>query len=345
MDGHDSPLDWVLAMAPYRRDAEHLETLLAQNGVAVRRAEGLEELTALLEQGPGVLVATHEALNPEVLEVIRRHLIDQPEWSEMPLIILLDRAAPQARVRAELSAAWPRSRQLYYQRPVTTLELLSGIQSILLARLRQRDIRDRIEREVELRRELNHRVKNILASISSIFQMTRRRAVSLDEFADDFAGRLAALANVHSAVFQADGEAVEFSSVVELTLSPYRAKGTDRVVFTGPTVLLRPDAATTLALCLHELATNALKYGALSQPEGRISLQWSVSQDDDVLTLEWIESGGPPVSEPTRSGYGTRYIRSALNSLFGTPPIILFHPQGLRCTLSGPLPRVPLREA
>jgi two-component sensor histidine kinase len=345
VDGHDSPLDWVLAMAPYRRDAEHLETLLAQNGVAVRRAEGLEELTALLEQGPGVLVATHEALNPEVLEVIRRHLIDQPEWSEMPLIILLDRAAPQARVRAELSAAWPRSRQLYYQRPVTTLELLSGIQSILLARLRQRDIRDRIEREVELRRELNHRVKNILASISSIFQMTRRRAVSLDEFADDFAGRLAALANVHSAVFQADGEAVEFSSVVELTLSPYRAKGTDRVVFTGPTVLLRPDAATTLALCLHELATNALKYGALSQPEGRISLQWSVSQDDDVLTLEWIESGGPPVSEPTRSGYGTRYIRSALNSLFGTPPIILFHPQGLRCTLSGPLPRVPLREA
>jgi two-component sensor histidine kinase len=329
-------------MAPYRRDAEHLETLLAQNGVAVRRAEGLEELT---EQGPGVLVATHEALNPEVLEVIRRHLIDQPEWSEMPLIILLDRAAPQARVRAELSAAWPRSRQLYYQRPVTTLELLSGIQSILLARLRQRDIRDRIEREVELRRELNHRVKNILASISSIFQMTRRRAVSLDEFADDFAGRLAALANVHSAVFQADGEAVEFSSVVELTLSPYRAKGTDRLVFTGPTVLLRPDAATTLALCLHELATNALKYGALSQPEGRISLQWSVSQDDDVLTLEWIESGGPPVSEPTRSGYGTRYIRSALNSLFGTPPIILFHPQGLRCTLSGPLPRVPLREA
>jgi two-component sensor histidine kinase len=344
VDGNDSPLDWVLAMAPYRRDAEHLETLLAQNGVAVRRAEGVEELTALLEQGPGVLVATHEALNPEVLEVIRRHLIDQPEWSEMPLIILLDRAAPQARVRAELSAAWPRSRQLYYQRPVTTLELLSGIQSILLARLRQRDIRDRIEREIELRRELNHRVKNILASISSIFQMTRRRAVSLDEFAEDFAGRLAALANVHSAVFQADGEAVEFSSVVELTLSPYRAKGTDRLVFTGPTVLLRPDAATTLALCLHELATNALKYGALSQPEGRISLQWSVSQDDDVLTLEWIESGGPPVSEPTRSGYGTRYIRSALNSLFGTPPIILFHPQGLRCTLSGPLPRVSLGQ-
>ncbi len=77
MDATDSPLDWVLTMAPYRRDAEHLEALLAQNGLPVRRAEGVEELTALLEQGPGVLVATHEALNPEVLEVIRRYF-DRP---------------------------------------------------------------------------------------------------------------------------------------------------------------------------------------------------------------------------------------------------------------------------
>ncbi|MGZ2443939.1 hypothetical protein ACVI55_006440 [Sinorhizobium medicae] len=105
MDATDSPLDWVLTMAPYRRDAEHLETLLTHNGLPVRRAEGVQELTALLEQGPGVLVATHEALNPQVLEVIRRHLIDQPEWSEMPLVILLDRAVPQARIRAELSGS------------------------------------------------------------------------------------------------------------------------------------------------------------------------------------------------------------------------------------------------
>ncbi|MEZ2223422.1 sensor histidine kinase [Rhizobium sp. RCC_161_2] len=339
MAANDSHLDWVLAIAPYRRDAEHLNTFLAQNGVDVRRADGLDELTALLEQAPGVLVATQEALNPEVLKAIGRHLVDQPEWSEMPVVILLDRMMPQARVRSELSSVWPRSRQLYYQRPVTALELLSGIQSSLLARLRQRDVRDHIEREIELRRELNHRVKNILSSISSIFQMTRRRAVSLNEFADDFAGRLAALANVHSAVFQANGESVEFSRIAELTLSPYRANGANRVRFGGPAVLLSPEAATTLALCFHELATNALKYGALSKPEGRVTLNWSVSQDED-LTIQWIESGGPPASEPERSGYGTRYIRSALYSLFGTPPSILFRPQGLRCALAGPLTRV-----
>jgi two-component sensor histidine kinase len=333
---NDSALDWVLAMAPYRRDADYLETLLSQNGVTVRRAEGVDELTLLLEQTPGVLVATHEALNPEVLEAIRRHLLDQPDWSEMPLVILLDRTVPRPRIRAELSAAWPRSRQLYYQRPITTLELLSGVQSALLARLRQRDVRDHLEREVELRRELNHRVKNILASVSSMFEMTRRRAVSLDDFAADFSGRLMALANVHSAVFQAEDEAIELFRIAELTFSPYQAKGQERLVFEGPRILLRPEAATTLALCLHELATNALKYGALSQPEGRVTLEWSISSDD-LLMLQWFESGGPPVSEPSRNGYGTRYIRSALSSVFGTPPSILFHPHGLRCTVSGPL--------
>ena len=85
---------------------------------------------------------------------------------------------------------------------------MSGIQSALLVRLRQRDVRDHIEREIELRRELNHRVKNIFASVTSIFEMTRRGASSMEEFDDDFRGRLGALAKVHSAVFEADGEDV-----------------------------------------------------------------------------------------------------------------------------------------
>jgi two-component sensor histidine kinase len=285
VSANDSRLDWVLAMAPYRRDADYLEVLLTQHGVPVQRAAGVKELAVLLEQSPGTFVATHEALNAEVLETVRRFLTDQPAWSEMPLVILLDRTASQARIRSQLSAAWPRSRQIYYQRPVTALELLSGVQSSLLARLRQRDVRDHIEREIELRRELNHRVKNILASISSIFEMTRRRAVSLNDFSNDFAGRLAALANVHSAVFQANGGAVDLRHIVDLTFSPYEADSHNRLVYEGPSVLLSPEAATTLALCLHELATNALKYGALSEPEGRIRLEWSASSSDDILTL------------------------------------------------------------
>lgn len=340
MSWNDGPLDWVLALAPYRRDADYLETLLTQHGLSVQRAAGLEELATRLEQSPGVLVATHEALNPEVLELVRSHLLGQPDWSEMPIIVLLDRAAPHARIRAELSAAWSGSRQLYYQRPVATLELVSGVQSALLARLRQRDVRDHIEREVELRRELNHRVKNILASVSSIFSMTRRGADSLERFSEDFGGRLMALANIHSVAFQADGEVVELAHVADLTLKPYRASDEDRIIVEGPVVTLRREAATTLALCFHELATNALKYGALSDPDGCVRLEWTVSGDDAILTIRWTEREGPPVSEPSRSGYGTSYLRSALRTVFGSPPTVLYHPEGLRFTGSGPLSRV-----
>jgi len=339
--GTDGSLDWVLILAPYRRDAEYLETLLTQHDMVVRQAVGPEELAAKLAEGPGILVVTHEALNPAVLDIIAHHLADQPAWSEMPIVVLLDRAAPHARVRAELSAKWPRSRQIFYQRPVATLELLSGVQSALLARFRQREVRDHLEREVELRRELNHRVKNILASVTAIFEMTRRGATSVDQLTDDYAGRLQALSKVHSIVFEAGGEAVDLTEIVERTRSPYRSGGGDRIFAEGPPIRVKRDASMTLALCFHELATNALKYGALSRPEGRVRIDWELSSEvDRILTLRWIESGGPPVTEPSNPGYGTRYIRSALRGLFGSPPQIIFDPGGLRCTAVGPSSRI-----
>lgn len=341
MSEGDGSLDWVLILAPYRRDADYLETLLRQHAIAARQAAGPEELAARLSEGPGMLIVTHEALDPAVLQVIAGHLAGQQAWSEMPIVVLLDRAAPQVRVRAELSAAWPRSRQIYYQRPLATLELLSGIQSALLSRFRQRDVRDYIEREVELRRELNHRVKNILASVQAIFDMTRRNATSLPEFAHDFSGRLKALSNVHSAVFEAGGETVDLANVINRTCMPYRIDGGDRITAEGPPVEIRHDAGTTLALCLHELATNALKYGALSSPEGRVALMWELSGGSEpMLTVEWTESGGPPVEQPASPGYGTRYLRSAIRGLFGAPPDMVFDRDGLRCSFSGPFSRV-----
>ena len=341
MPESDGSLDWVLILAPYRRDSEYLETLLIQHDMPVRQAAGPEELAVQLAREPGVLVVTHEALSPEVMDLIAEHLSGQPDWSEMPIIVLLDRATPHARVREELSARWSRARQIFYQRPLATLELLSGIQSALLARLRQREVRDHIEREIELRRELNHRVKNILASVTAIFEMTRRGATSADQLAEDFAGRLTALSKVHSIVFEADGEAVDLAEIVARTCSPYRDDGGDRIVAQGPPIQVKRDAGMTLALCFHELATNALKYGALSRPEGQVRLEWELSsQSDPVLTIRWIESGGPSVSEPSKPGYGTRYIRSALRGLFGAPPEIIFDPEGLRCIATGPFSRI-----
>jgi two-component sensor histidine kinase len=254
---------------------------------------------------------------------------------------LLDRAASQSRIKAALSAAWPRARQIFYQRPVAALELVSGIQSALLTRFRQREIRDYLDRESELRLELNHRVKNILASVISIFEMTRRGATTIQGLSEDFKGRLTALSNVHSAVFLAGGEGVLLADVVDSTLAPYRSEGPSGICIDGPEVLVSRDAGTTLALCLHELATNAIKYGALSSPEGQILLQWELSSGADPdLTITWAETRGPLVVEPSRVGYGTRYMRSALTALFGEPPEFVFATDGLSCRIHGPLSRV-----
>jgi len=335
--GDQSSLDHVIVLAPYRRDADYLGQLLSEHDIQVAACPDPAEIETCLSASPGVLVTTHEGLTPAILAAVARHLAQQPAWSEMPIIVLLDRSSPNARIRAELARTWPRGRLLFYQRPVTPVELISGVQSALLARLRQRDVRDHIERETELRRELNHRVKNILASVTSIFEMTRRGTSSLEAFADDFRGRLDALSKVHAAVFHADGEAVSIGTIVDLTFEPYQLPGRNRVITGGPDFMLSREAATTMALCLHELATNAIKYGALSTPEGQVSFTWGAA-DDDVWAL-WREAGGPPVIAPSRAGYGTRYLRSALASVFGRAPVLLFEPAGLQVEVRGAVSR------
>lgn len=342
-DDQDEPgaLDHVLILAPYRRDAEYLRQLLTEHDMPVDPCVGASDLATHLAADPGVFVTTHEALTPALIEVVADHLRAQPPWSEMPIVVLLDRASPNARIRAELAVAWPRSRQLFYQRPLAPVELVSGVQSALLARWRQRDVRDHIDREVELRRELNHRVKNILASVASIFEMTRRGATDLDAVAADFGARLNALSKVHSAVFHADGESIPIAEIAALTFDPYRMMGVSRIEARGPEVTLSRAAGTTLALCLHELTTNAIKYGALSRPEGCVRFDWEIVADDGPdLSIRWHETGGPPVVAPSRTGYGTRYLRSALASLFGSKPDIQFATDGLRCEAQGPLSRV-----
>ncbi|RYG87261.1 MAG: sensor histidine kinase [Alphaproteobacteria bacterium] len=324
-------------MAPYRRDAEYLSGLLKEHDIEVALSDG-NRLAEHMREAAGVLVTTHEALTPEVIDAVRANLGSQPPWSEMPIVILLDRSSPNALIRSKLAHHWPRARLLYYERPVSAVELLSGIQSALLVRLRQRDVRDHIDREVELRRELNHRVKNILASVASIFQMTHRGASTVEDLATDFSGRLQALSNVHSAVFDATGEAVSMREITDLTFAPYRLHGADRVTAVGEDFRLSGENSTTMALCLHELTTNAIKYGALSVATGQVTFQWAIVEGQ--LSIDWTERDGPPVVAPTRSGYGTRFLRSALANLFGASPIIEFDPRGLRCAVTGSAEKV-----
>ncbi|MDQ0323349.1 two-component sensor histidine kinase [Pararhizobium capsulatum DSM 1112] len=341
----ESELDWVLILAPFRKDADYIAAFLREQEVEVRAAKADDDLIQHLDLAPGVIVITHEALKPDVVAKIAEHLAKQADWSEVPVIVLLERAAPIARIRTQLQSSWPGSRLMFHMRPIAALELVNAIQSNLIVRLRQRQVRDSIEREKELRLELNHRVKNILASVTSIFQMTKRGATSLEDLDTEFTGRLQALSNVHTAVVEAGGEEVSLYAVVGLTVSPYNRSGASRIDVRGAEIVVSREAGTTIALCLHELITNAIKYGALSVPAGNVTIAWDLGKlGEPFLSLEWCEVGGPTVREPTRYGYGSRYVRSALGSLFGSAPEIVFAPTGFRCRVGGPLSRLTPRD-
>jgi two-component sensor histidine kinase len=339
-------LNRALVLAPLRKDSSYVAELLSKHSIETEVCDDARRLETALADTPGLLIATHEALTESILDCVGSHLRAQPDWSELPIIVLVDQAATRANIQSMLAARWPRSRLVFYQRPVATLELLSGVQSLLLARHRQREVRDHLERELELRRELNHRVKNILASVLSIVHLTKRSAASTDQMATDLEGRLTALAQVHSAVFRAGGETVQLSDVVATTFAPYADAGErSRVSAKGPQLTISRDSGTALALCLHELVTNALKYGALSVDQGHVSLRWRISgRANRQFHLEWVESGGPSVGPPARVGYGTRYVRVALAGLLGNAPTIEFDEAGLRLTASGPVSRLTAAE-
>jgi two-component sensor histidine kinase len=337
----ESELDWVLVLAPFRRDADYIAASLGEQKVTVRHSGASDDLRNELSLLPGVIIITHEALSKPVIATIGEHVAAQPDWSEVPILVLLEKAAPVTQIRSQLERVWPGARLLFHTRPIARLELVNSIQTNLLVRLRQKQVRNAIEREVELRHELNHRIKNILASVTSIFNMTRRGASTVEELATDFTGRLHALSNVHTAVFEAGGDEVSLSSVIAVTVAPYNGDGLTRINVEGSDVLINRTSATTIALCLHELTTNAIKYGALSHKNGSVHIVWAISDDaSSMFSLSWVETGGPEVVEPRRRGYGTKYVRSALASLLGTTPVITFDQAGLRCYTTGPLARL-----
>lgn len=177
-----------------------------------------------------------------------------------------------------------------------------------------------------------HRVKNALANVMAIYHLTKRQSETFEGFTEAFEGRLAALSRVHSSLVATD-EASDIRDLAETVLAPYRSDDQRRLVIDGPEAKLAPGSAVAFALCLHELATNASKYGAFSTPDGRVELKWWLEQpgEDVLATIEWIESGGPPVIAPARRGYGTTFIESSVRGSMQGTIMFDFRPAGLRC--------------
>ena len=168
------------------------------------------------------------------------------------------------------------------------------------------------EKQRSLIGELNHRVKNMLAVIVAITQQTLARAASPDDFAKAFLARIQAMARSHELLSRQDWGEVGVEEMVRQGLAPYFPCDKDRIVLSGPAIKLPPVIALSFGMIIDELATNAVKYGALSNELGHIAVEWSSSNDDDktsVMTLAWRESGGPPVTPPQKMGFGLKVIQ------------------------------------
>jgi two-component sensor histidine kinase len=182
--------------------------------------------------------------------------------------------------------------------------------------------------------ELNHRVKNSLAVVQSIAEQTLRSGDVPDEVRQALSGRLAALASAHNVVTREKWASASMRQIISDVVQPFCSN--DRCIIEGPDLPITPTTAATLGLAVHELATNAAKYGALKGERGSVNIHWGV--DESGLSWEWRESGGPRVSPPSRRGFGTKMIERALARQLGGTVSLEFLPDGLRCRVTAPAP-------
>jgi PAS domain S-box-containing protein len=181
--------------------------------------------------------------------------------------------------------------------------------------------------------EAEHRAKNLFATVQATVHLTR--SDTADGLRRAIEGRIQALANVHALFVQSQWTGAELQRVVTNELAPYREDGETRVHIAGPNLMLEPNAAQNLAVTVHELATNAAKYGALSVPAGRIRIEWWAGPGR--LVLRWIESGGPPVRPPTHRGFGTRVMDGMIRGQLNGDMRFDWRAEGLACEIAIPV--------
>jgi two-component sensor histidine kinase len=194
---------------------------------------------------------------------------------------------------------------------------------------------------VNLAHEAEHRTKNILATVQATVHLSH--SDTSDDLKKLIEGRINALAKVHTLFLESRWTGAELHTLVSQELLPYRGEREGRLRIDGPAVILEPNTAQTIASSLHELATNAVKYGSLSTADGDVEIVWS-HKADGRLSLRWTESGGPPVAPPTHCGFGTRILEKMIGGQLSGQVRFDWRDQGLICEIALPLQR-PQRPA
>lgn len=187
--------------------------------------------------------------------------------------------------------------------------------------------------------ELNHRVKNTLATVQSLTRQAARHAENLEDFVRRFEARLVALARAHDLLSKLQWQYAPLGSLVPEVLGGLIDGVADRSQIEGPPIDLKPRAALSLAMALSELATNAAKYGALSTANGRLSIAWQLCREQDrtLVELHWRERDGPPVTPPSRRGFGSRLMELCIEGDLEGQLDLIFAQSGVQCCIKFPL--------
>ena len=342
----------VLVLAPLGRDARVAAAILAEAGIEATICDDLPALVSGLQAGAGVALVVEEALNHPDYALLARWIERQPPWSDFPVIVLTRRGGGLERNPLAGRYVQALGNIGFLERPFHPTTLVSIVHTGLRARRRQYEARERLETlrasvarqesdQEHLRlmvNELNHRVKNTLATVQSIVAQTLRGEDVPQLVRETLTSRILALSKAHDVLTDEQWAGANLREIAHQASLPFRGElGDGRWRLDGPEVRLPPKMAIAVALAFHELATNAVKYGALSAPEGRVDFTWRLEGHE--LHILWQESGGPPVSPPTRRGFGTRLIERGLaNDLQGSVQIA-YPPEGVTCRITAHLDR------
>ncbi|MDF4025567.1 ATP-binding protein [Luteibacter sp. PPL201] len=309
------------------------ELLIPRYDVAVA-GNGAEALEAIARRRPDLVLSDVMMPGLDGFGLLKALRAD-PATAAIPVVLLSARAGHEATVEGLDAGA-----DDYLVKPFTARELLARVSTHLeTARLR----RESADRQALLVAELQHRTRNLLGIVNAIVQQAMDRSADLPDFSRRFADRIDALARVQTLLSQSDqADAVAFDELIQSEVAAL-AGYADRVTLEGPThVRLSPSIVQILALALHELATNAVKYGAFAHPDGHLTIRWHVDDDDGRtwLRMAWIERvpvGALPAASAHGTGQGRMLIEQALPYQLGAMTDFRLTPDGLLCTIALPL--------
>jgi two-component sensor histidine kinase len=332
----------VLILAPAGRDGTVAASILHEVGIRSEICSSIVELVGGIGQA-ACAVVSEEGLLTANRRALAEWVSQQPPWSDFPFIVLTSRGAtPDERLPEILGNV------TVLERPFHPAVLASAVRSALRARSRQREVEAHLqerqrthERQSLLIRELHHRVKNTLATVQGLLGATARSTQSIDAFYQSFSSRIVSLANTHTLLTEDYWQTASLHEILKAELSPYDNQRAQRLVLDGPTVELSADLAVPTGMAIHELTTNAAKYGALSVPQGTVEVLWDVttSSEQQNLRLEWLERGGPVVEKPQRKGFGSTLLQRVLATQCNAEIRFEFEPEGLRFCMDAPLVR------